>query len=159
MKTHNNMLMGLAVVTALAAGGCFAPVAAANDHPDAPRRGRGANYRAALGLTAEQKAQMREILRQHLPVVEPLAKQFVTERRALRELIHAENLNEAAIRAQARQAAKVGEELAVLRARLAQEWRGVLTPEQIEQLEERRDDLEERFNHFLDRVAKRIAQD
>ncbi len=149
MRTDNKMLIGLAVVTALMVGGFFAYVAQA--HP--------AERLAARGVTEEQKAQVKEVLRKHQPVVQPLIKQFVTERRALRAQVHAETIDEAAIRAQAEKVAKVGADLAVQKAHIARALRGVLTPEQIEQLEELKEDVDARIDHFLDRVAKRIAED
>lgn len=159
MRTYSKMLIGLAVVTALTVGGFFAYVAGAEPAEVAPRFDRLAERWAALGVTDEQKAEVKEILRQYQPTVQPLIQQFVVERRTLRELVHAETVDEAAIRAQVKKSAKVGADLAVARAHVAHDIRGVLTPEQIKQLAEMTEDVDARIDHFLDRVAKRITED
>ena len=159
MKTYNKMLIGLAAVTAITVAGFFAYVAHAEQTDQPPPFGRLAKRWAQLGVTDAQKTQVKEILRKYQPTVQPMVKQFVAERRALRDLIHAQNVNESAIRAEAAKVAKVGADLAVARAHVAHDIRGVLTPEQIKQLGDMKTDVDARIDHILDHVAKRIAED
>jgi Spy/CpxP family protein refolding chaperone len=151
MKTATKILSIVAVAGVLGAGAMAFP--RGHDRPFLAAR------LAELGVTDEQKAEVKAILRKHQPTAEPLLKQFVAERRTLRDLIHAETVNERAIRKQAAKVAAVGADLAVERARVAHEIRGVLTPEQIEKLKELRVDIDERIDKRLDRIAKRIAED
>ena len=114
---------------------------------------------AELGVTSAQKAQVKAILRQHQPTVEPMIHQFVAERRKLRDTIRADAIDEKAIRAQAAKVAGIEADLAVQRAQIVHEIKPVLTPEQIEKLKDMQVDVDERIDGFLARVAKRIAND
>jgi len=69
-------------------------------------------------------------------------REMVSERRELRKLIQSDKLDEAAIREQVKKIAATDGDLAVRRARMSQEVRTVLTPEQIRKfraLQEKRD--------------------
>ena len=155
MKTQTKIITSIAVAAILVTGGLFA----AERTAAGTVRGRIAERLAGFVITEEQKAQAKAILREHRATAEPLIKSFVAERRVLRDLTHAEKVDEAAIRVQVEKVAKVGADLAVERAKIAHEMRGVLTPEQIQQLGEMREDVEARIDQFLDHVAKRIAED
>src|ERR1019366_3892127 len=142
----------------LLAGGLTAALAprapAAETEP--PRRFL-AERLASLNLTAEQTAAVKTILRNHQPTVEPLVNQVVTARRGLRDVIRATAIDETAIRAQAAKVAALETELAVQRAHLAHEIRGVLTPAQLNQLRESQVDADARVDDMRQRIAKRIA--
>ena len=91
-------------------------------------------FSAGLGLTAEQKATAKEIFKKNRPLVEPLLKQLAAERKALHDLIQADTVDEAAIRAQSAKMAAVGADLAVQRAYGSQEFRKILSAEQLQKL-------------------------
>jgi protein CpxP len=91
---------------------------------------------AAVGLSDEQKVVVKDILTQSRTGLEPVLKQLVTERRALRNLIQSESFDEAAIRSQAASVANLQADLAVERAKVYQAVLKVLTPEQIQKLKE-----------------------
>ena len=96
----------------------------------------------ALDLSKEQTEQVKAIFRKHRDEIAPLRKEMASERRELRNLTQADKTDEAAIREQARKIAATGGDLAVRRAKMAQEVRAVLTPEQIRKfraLQEKRD--------------------
>jgi len=152
-------LTAAAVALAITLGG-VAYVAKANDTGDdgAPRL-RFMEKLSQLGVTDAQKEQIHAILHKYQPTTEPLLKQFVAEHRALRDLVHAETIDEKAIRDQVTRVAGVGADLAVQRAHVAHEIRAVLTPEQIKKLGKMREDVDARIDHFIDRVAKHIAED
>ncbi len=103
----------------------------------------------ALGVTDQQREQIKGILQQHRDEVKPMVNSFVSERRALRDLIRADTVDETAIRAQVAKVAKVGADLAVERAKIGHEIRGVLTPEQIQKLKDQQVDLDRRIDHLL----------
>ena len=159
MRTSTKALIGAGLVMAATVGGFFAYLAHANPREYGPARGRFLERLAQLGVTDEQKTQVKDILRNHQPTAEPLLKQFVAERRALRDLVHAETVDEKAIRAQAAKVASVGADLAVERAHVAHEIRGVLTPEQIDKLKQMKVDADTRIDDGLARIAKHIAED
>jgi len=108
---------------------------------------------ASLHLTDQQKAELKGVLKAHGPTLRPLIRQYVSERRALRALMGAEQTDEAAIRAQFAKAAAIGSELAVERARLTREFRGILTPEQVSRIRKMQEKRVARVDRFLARVA------
>jgi len=103
---------------------------------------KGDRLAKALDLSKEQTEQVKAIFLKHRDETAPLRKEMVSGRRELRNLTQAEKTDEAAIREQAKKIAATTGELAVRRARMAQEVRSVLTPEQIQKfraLQETRD--------------------
>ena len=131
MKKFEKVLVLLAMVVIMAAG---ASAASAFGGGNGMRRGEVKEKIASLNLTDQQKAQIKAVADKYRPTVEPLAKQFFTERRALEGMIHSDNVDDAAIRAQAAKVAQVGSDLAVASAHGLSELRAVLTPEQIRKL-------------------------
>ncbi len=125
----------------------------------AAERGRLAERFAALGVTEEQKSELRAVLKKHLPEIEPLVQRCVAERRALRDRIRSESFDEAAIRAQAARLAAAEADLAVVRAKVAAEVRPLLTSEQHATLEEMNRDAQDHVDYALSRIAKHIAGD
>ena len=103
-----------------------------------------------VGVTDTQKEQIRGIMRQQRPQMQPLRKQMVQERRALRNATQTSPVNESAIRTQAARVAQVHADLAVQRAHMADRVRAVLTPEQqakLKEIQAQRDaKMDERLN-------------
>ena len=91
-----------------------------------------------LELTDEQRDQIRGILETQREANLPWHEDMKTLGTQLQEAIDAEPFDEEAVRAVAQQLADVRVELAVSRARAAQEVRSVLTPDQREALGEMR---------------------
>ena len=102
-----------------------------------PPAGRQFNKMATeLGLSAQQQEGVKGIFAKNRPAAEPLMKQLKGERRALRNLVQADTFDEAAIRAQVAKMATLQSDMAVQHAKLAQEIRTILTPEQIQKFKE-----------------------
>jgi protein CpxP len=112
---------------------------------------------AELGITPEQRTQLREACQRQWPTAQPLLTQVVAQRRALRDLVRAEKFDEAAIRAQAAKVAAVEADLAVVRAKLVADVRPILTPAQIEKVHELRDAADDRLDAALARAAKWLS--
>lgn len=96
----------------------------------------------ALDLSKEQTEQVKAIFLKHRDATAPLRREMVSGRRELRRLIQSDKMDEAAIREQVKKIAATDGELAVRRAKMSQEVRTVLTPEQIRKfraLQEKRD--------------------
>jgi len=104
-----------------------------------------------LGVTGEQKTQIREVLGKYRPETEPATRQLVAERRALRKMIQGGAADEAAIRGQAAKVASLEAGLAVMRARAAKEVRTLLTADQLARLEE----LQAKRDRKADRMMER----
>jgi Spy/CpxP family protein refolding chaperone len=104
-----------------------------------------------VGVTDAQKQQIRGILREQRPQLQPLRKQLVQERRALRDAIQTSPVNESAIRTQSARLAQVQTDLAVQRARIAERVRAVLTPDQVSKLKELQAKRDARIDERLNR--------
>lgn len=89
---------------------------------------------AELNLSSKQKQDIQDVYTKSRARNEPLMKQMVAERRALRALIHAETVDEAAIRAQSGKVAAIMADIAVQHAQTAHQVRALLTPEQAQKL-------------------------
>ena len=85
-----------------------------------------------LGLSVEQKAQVKDIFEKNRPQAEPLRKELVVAKRELRGLAMAEKTDEAAIRAQAAKLAGIEADMAIHRARVSGQIRAILNPAQLE---------------------------
>jgi Spy/CpxP family protein refolding chaperone len=110
----------------------------------------------SLGITEEQKAKVKEILRQHQPEMEPLIRKSVEERRAMRDLVQTGSANESQIRAQAAKIAAVDADLWVVRSRVVADLRGVLSAEQLEKFQQMRHDFEDRMDQVMSRIGNRV---
>jgi Spy/CpxP family protein refolding chaperone len=159
MKTHTKALIGAGIIAAATVGGFFAFLAQADTSEIGTTNGRFAQRLAKLGVTDAQKAQLKTILRSYQPTVGPLVKEVVTERRALRDTIRAQTVDETAILAQAAKVASLEADLAVQRAHVAHDIRAVLTPEQLHKLKDMQIDADARFDGLLQRIANRLATD
>ncbi len=159
MTTHTKALIGAGIVAALTVGGFFAFLAHADTNEFGTANGRFGRRLAQLGLTDQQRGQVKTILRRYQPTVGPLVKEVVTERRALRDTIRAQTVDETAIRAEAAKVASLEADLAVQRAHVAHDIRAVLAPEQIQKLKNMQMDEDARFDGFLQHIANRTATD
>lgn len=111
-----------------------------------------------LGLTEEQRGKIKTVLASHKDEFGPLTQKIADERKALRVLIQADTLDEAAIRSQAMKVAAVEADLAVARAKVAQQVRPLLSVEQKQRLQELKAEAEKRGAEFRERIAKWRAQ-
>lgn len=94
---------------------------------------------AHLDLSDEQRAQLEEILDARREQGEARREQMKAAREALADQIHADVFDEIAIRAAAAGVAAIEADRAVARAEGFQQIKQILTPEQLRQLEEMRE--------------------
>ena len=104
---------------------------------------------ASLELTDGQKAQVKAILADEGPKVEPLVDELLQSKKGLFEAVHAGTFDEKAVRAAASGAARAETELAVERARMVSRFRDILTDEQQDRLEAIREKFEERIEKHI----------
>ena len=110
-------------------------------------------------LTNAQKDKIKTLMHERLPMVQKLVRRFLAEQRALRDVARVENVDEKAIRAQATKFADALADLAVQRARLAHELRGLFSSEQLEKFREQGKDVTGGIDSFLEEVGKQLAHE
>lgn len=98
-----------------------------------------------LNLTDAQKQQAKDIFTKSREAAKPLMQQLREESGKMRDLMKADTLDEAAIKAQAAKLAPIKADLGILRVKAEREFRQILTPEQQQQLKAMR---EQRANRF-----------
>lgn len=136
------------------------PVQAYMGDEGAPPSGRHFKQMAKeLQLTQQQQRQIRDIFARSRPTAEPYFKQLMVERHALRSLVQADTIDEAAIRAESAKMAAVLADLAVHRAQVSHEIRSVLTPEQITRGKELQDQRDKKMESRKNRPGKRAGQE
>jgi Spy/CpxP family protein refolding chaperone len=95
------------------------------------QRHHGKEMGLKLGLTDAQKAQAKGIFQGNREVVKPIVTNLRTEQKSLQVLIHADAFDEAAIRAETAKIAGIQADLNVNRAKVAAQFRAILTPSQV----------------------------
>jgi Spy/CpxP family protein refolding chaperone len=152
----------LGVVVAVLAVGTVA-IGVSYAQPPAQERGRGAilgrgvmragplgtmrRGLAQLGLSDEQKQQIKTIVQSRRADVQSFRQQLRQARRGVADAI-ANDADEAAIRARSAELAKVQADLAVFLAEIRKQVAGVLTPEQKTKAKELRLEARRRFDRF-----------
>lgn len=102
-----------------------------------------------LNLTDQQKQEIAAILKAYQGDIVTAVDAVVVARKNLIETIHGAVYNENDVRKASKDVAVAEEELAVLRAKVVSELKGVLTTEQLSALEQFKSD-------FLDKVKNRV---
>ena len=98
--------------------------------------GRAMMLRAELNVTDEQREQMHEIGRAHKDEFVAVMKPLMDAKRRLGEAVRANEVNENAVRTASAQVGVALADVALLRARVGREMRAVLTPEQLQKIDE-----------------------
>lgn len=112
----------------------------------------------ALDLTDTQREQVRQLLDQQREATQPLHEKAMAARKALREAIEADTVNEALIRQRSAEVAAIEADLAVAEAHLRQSVLQVLTAEQQQKLRELRSRMQERMEERLQNRQSRLRQ-
>lgn len=84
-----------------------------------------------LGLTDAQKAQAKAIFQGNKDVVKPIFTSLRAERENLKTLIHADTIDEAAIRAETAKIAGIRADLIINKAKVRAKFKAILTPAQL----------------------------
>jgi Spy/CpxP family protein refolding chaperone len=144
---RRSMLLGLGALAALVGAG------AASAAADGPGHGHGRggplfHMLRRLDLSDDQKVQIRGLVEEARPRLQPLVEQAVQTRKAVFQAVAAPTFDEAAVRAASQAAAQAATDLAVERARLTSQVRAVLTADQ-------QAELDQKLQRFLDRSGRR----
>ncbi len=103
-----------------------------------------------LNLTDSQKSQLLSIIDKYEKDMEIARNSLREARHNIRTILKAGELNEDDLRNACRQAAPIKEDLLVMGAKMMTEMKAVLTPEQLQLLEERKAQRIERLRDRLD---------
>lgn len=114
------------------------------------RIGQLIQLRGELGLTGDQKRELRDIFITHRTELSPLVQEVIAKRHALHDQVLAEAPDEAAIRTAADALGDAIADLAVKGSELAAEARFVLTDEQCETLQGFRTDNRKAVDGLID---------
>ena len=142
--------LGVAALAIAAFGGATA-ASSKGPHrggPEGGRHERGIHHAMSeLDLSEDQKQQLADLREAQRASMGDQHEQMRAARKALDEAIHADNVDESAIRAAAKDLAEIEADMAVARARSFQNLKRILTSEQVAKLEElksrRQDRMEE----------------
>ena len=157
-----HVIRNIVASAALIAGVALVPVSSQAYFGDEGPPPSGSHFKKLakeLQLTAQQKQQIKDLFAKNKPQVEPLIKQLVIERRALRNLIQADTIDEAAIREQSAKVAAIQADLAVHRAHAAKEFRAILTPDQIAKAKELQAQRDKKMEERAAKHGKRFEQE
>jgi periplasmic protein CpxP/Spy len=140
MLKHRRNMTRIAVLFCFAALTAFAGIAQAHEGGRdgeqccMHRHHNFKHFAKKLALTDAQKAQAKTIFQGNREVIKPIVANLMAERKNLRALIHADTINEAAIRAETAKIAGIQADLNVNRAKVGKQFRAILTPAQLETL-------------------------
>jgi len=85
-----------------------------------------------LGLTDAQKTQAKAIFKADREAVKPQFEKLRAEKKNLISLIHADAIDEAAVRAETAKIAGIRADIIIARSKAFAKFRAILTPEQLE---------------------------
>ena len=88
-------------------------------------------FEQRLGLTDAQKVQTKALFQANRDIVKPIITSLRAEQKYLQSLIHADTIDEAAIRAETAKIAGIQADLNVNRAKNDAQFRAILTPSQV----------------------------
>jgi len=111
--------------------------------------GRLITLKAELDITDEQHEQLKAIVHAHHDEIAKAVQKLVEKKQALRQAVMAKPADEGAIRAASDELGKAIGDTAVLGSKIIDEARGVLTPEQLELVEESLAEHDKSINKFL----------
>lgn len=140
MLEKRKIMARTVVMFCIAALTAFASIAQANDgewggeHCGKHQRHNFKRFEKKLGLTDAQKAQAKAIFHGNKDVVKPILTSLRAEQKNLQTLMHADTIDEAAIRAETAKIAGIQADLNVNRAKVGAQFRTILTPAQLANL-------------------------
>lgn len=154
-----NTLLPILAVAAVTVFFCPSASRAADDPaPEHPRmQARADRIAKALELTDDQRHALKDVVRMHQPVLQPLMQEARKERQSLRSLSAADTLDDAALAAQADRIAATQKQIVIASAHLRADLRKVLTPEQLKKIQRWRARADQRVQggqlKFLEMLA------
>jgi Spy/CpxP family protein refolding chaperone len=102
-----------------------------------------------LGLTDDQRAGLRGLIKNHRQEIQPLVKAVIDKKRALQELVLGENSDLGAIRQASADLGSAIADAAVLGSALARQAQSILTPDQLNRFRAIRQNRQKVFDETL----------
>lgn len=141
MLRKRKSMARIVVMFCIVAVAAFASIAQAHDGERGERGGEQCGcgdhhhhdfkkFAKKLGMTDAQKAQAKAIFQGNKDAVKPIFTSLRAERENLQILVHADKIDEAAIRAELAKIAGIKADLIVNRTKAKAKFRAILTPEQ-----------------------------
>ncbi len=118
--------------------------------------GRLLMLRSELNLTADQRTQIRTILQSHRAEIAKAVAPLVADRRALRDLTTADTTDEKAIRAASTKLADDIGDAAILAAKVKGEVRKIITPDQLQKIQDFRKQSDGAVDRFIEDMGKPV---
>ena len=150
MKQNKVMIMAAALIMIMV---CAIPVMAG--HGGKHYKGGmdnefvGTRFLKKFNLSDEQKKQAAGIIKTHKDTIKSHMENMMTLKQAMAEAIHAEVFDEQAVRKACQELSSQKEEMIVLRAKIMNELRTILTPDQVSQLKARKEKKSDKMKlHF-----------
>ena len=131
MLNKRKSMAKIVVMVCIAAVTAFAGIAQADTGGWGGGRHNFIKIAEKLGLTDAQKAQIKAIFQANKVVVKPIYTSLRTERKNLQALLHADTVDETAIRAETAKIAGIQADLNINRANVGIQFRAILTPTQL----------------------------
>ena len=116
--------------------------------------GRFLVLRSKLDITDEQKKKVSAILKNRLDEIVPMAKVVIKKRRALREAVLKEPVDEKAIRSAAKDLSKSIGDASVLASRVIAEARPVLTDKQVKLIQDFKTEVDNATLDWLNQLGR-----
>ncbi len=118
--------------------------------------GMGMRFLQSLNLTDEQKTKVREILKSHLDEIKAKKQTVIDARQNMAQVIHGANPTEENVRAAHKTVAAAQEEATVLRVKIMNEVKLVLTDAQKAEMEKNRAEMMERMKTRFEQKCDRM---
>ncbi len=137
MSAHRKRILRIAAICCLTASTVCAGAAQADpggrggEGCEKQQRHQFKEIGQKLGLSDDQKSQAKAIFQGNRAVIKPTLTSLHAEQKNLQALIHADTLDEAAIRAETAKIAGIQADLNVNRAKVEAQFRAILTPAQL----------------------------
>jgi len=137
MLTKSNNMAKIAGMFCIVAFTAFAGIAQADggewggEHCGKQQHHNFKRIEKKLGLTDAQKVQAKAIFQGNKDVVKPIITNLRAEQKTLHAMMHADTIDEAAIRAETVKVAGIQADLNVNRAKVGAQFRAILTPAQL----------------------------
>src|SRR6185369_536793 len=154
VANKRRIMARVAVIFCITALTAFVGIANAHveggEHGDRHQRHDFRKIAKKLKLTDAQKAQAKTIFQGSREVVKPIYASLRDERKNLHTLMHADSVDEAAIRAETARIAAIQADLNVNRAKAGAQFRAILTPSQLATLKTMHEKRLEKMRHEKD---------
>jgi len=161
-KTFHTAALGVALAALLAVGSVAEAQGPGGPGRGGPRELRGQGVPGVqlggLDLTDAQREQIRALVQQYRESGQPVQEQLRQAQQAQRDALQTVPVNEGLVRSTTEALAQAQAEAALVQARLRADVLALLTPDQIQAMEDRQANREQRAEQARERIRERREQ-